>query len=163
MSKPAAVLLGAVFILGGLAAMLVAAGVFRPNAASAAEAPAWVMLAAGLAFIFCGATVIVGFAVAGGAGPDGDLPPGTPPAVRFLHYSCGLGFIASLAAVFTWIAFGTGERHFSGALALGPLRRSAAPSGSAGRTLFGLGAMLLWIVLLGVAATAGRRLLRRRG
>jgi len=36
-------------------------------------------------FVFVGAAVIVGFAVAGGSGPDGDLPAGTPFTVRLIY------------------------------------------------------------------------------
>ena len=57
-----------------------------------------VLLAVG---IIPGAAVIVGYAVAGGAAPDGDLPPGTPRWVRVTQSLLGLGIIVSLAAAGT--------------------------------------------------------------
>ena len=44
--------------------------------------PPWVGVAAGLAFLLGGLAVIVGYGVAGGIAPDGDLPAGTPFFVR---------------------------------------------------------------------------------
>src|SRR5260221_10350655 len=52
--------------------------------------PAWVGVCAGLLFILGGAAIINGYAIAGGAGPDGDLPPGTSLGVRLAQYH-GIG------------------------------------------------------------------------
>jgi hypothetical protein len=52
--------------------------------------------------------MIVGYAVAGGVGPDGDLPAGTPRRVRVTQYLLGLGIVSALGAVATWVAFGPG-------------------------------------------------------
>ena len=41
-------------------------------------------------FALCGGAVIVWYAVAGGAGPGGDLPSGTPRWIRLTQYLLGL-------------------------------------------------------------------------
>src|SRR5438046_91633 len=93
--------LGVVIILGGL-------GVLPLRPAPDVAGSPWVLVCAGLAFVLAGGAVIVGFAVAGGSGPDGDLPPGTPFSVRLTQYFLGLGTLGSMTAVVTWIAFGPG-------------------------------------------------------
>jgi hypothetical protein len=47
--------------------------------------PPWVGIVAGLAFVLGGLAMIVGYGVAGGVAPDGDLPPGTPTVVRLVR------------------------------------------------------------------------------
>jgi hypothetical protein len=48
-----------------------------------------------------------------------------------------------LAAAITWVAFGPGERRFSGSL---PLTGNA--NEFAGRGLFGFGAAMMWLAVL---------------
>ena len=96
----------AVSAMGALIVLL-AVGVI-PGGDASLEAPRWVVAAAGLSFVLAGAAIIVGYAVAGGAAPDGDLPPGTPRWLRVTQSLLGLGIIVSLAAVGTWVAFGIG-------------------------------------------------------
>ena len=103
LSPRAAVALGLVITAAGLLLVLFAVGLV-PGAEASLEAPRWVVACAGLMFALCGGAVIVGYAVAGGVGPDGDLPAGTPRWVRLTQYLLGLGIIGSLAAITTWIA-----------------------------------------------------------
>lgn len=162
MSPRMALVFGLVFVITGGCLILVASGVVPLNPAADTQTRPSVIIAAGLVFVFGGPSAVVGFVVAGGVAPDGDLPVGTPMGIRVLQYLLGLGFVASLAAVFTWIAFGIGERHFSGSLSIPFVTRSVASSASAGRTVFGVGAVFLWIVLVGLGATGARRLLQAR-
>jgi hypothetical protein len=108
-----AVVLGLIFAAFGIVMILGGVGVLHLPPVEDGPTPPWVLGCVGLAFVFVGAAVIVGFAVTGGSGPDGELPAGTPFSVRLIQYFLGLGTVASLTAVFTWIAFGPGERHFS--------------------------------------------------
>ncbi len=162
MSRRMAVVLGVVFNAVGAWVVLVAAGVLPANTTAEAQAPGWVIAAVGLSFMFCGAAVIVGFAVAGGVGPNGDLAPGTPFAIRLLHNFFGLGIIGLLAAVASWIAFGAGERRFSGSISFPVTTRFFPVHASPGRVAFVVGAVLLWIIFAGYIFTAARRLLRSR-
>ena len=76
--------------------------------------PPWVLVCAGLVFVLAGLAMIVGYGIAGGVAPDGDLLPGTPFSVRLVQYLLGFGIIAMLASIASWVAFGGGSRHFTG-------------------------------------------------
>jgi hypothetical protein len=157
LSPRAAVALGLIFIAAGLFIVLLAVGVV-PGAEASLQAPRWVLACAGLMFALCGGAVIVGYAVAGGAGPDGDLPAGTPRWVRLTQYLLGLGIISSLAAIATWIAFGPGPRAFSVTL---PFVGQGPGNETVGRAVFGFGAVLMW-VFLGVFLAVSVQRLRRK-
>jgi hypothetical protein len=122
------------------------------------DAPQWVGVAAGLAFVLAGAAIIVGFAVAGGAAPDGDLPPGTPFGVRLTQYVLGLGIVGLLTAIGAWVAFGPGPREFSvtGLPFIGPKAGEKV-----GRAAFGIGAVLSATFFVALAIVSLRRLRRR--
>ena len=152
----AAVVFGLLFALAGLCVIAMALGIIR---ADSAGAPQWIGVAAGLAFVLAGAAIIVGFAVAGGAAPDGDLPPGTPFAVRLTQYLLGLGIVGLLTAIAAWIAFGPGPRQFSvtGLPFLGPKGGETI-----GRVAFGIGAILSATVFVAFAVVSIRRLRRSR-
>lgn len=77
LSPRAAVGLGLVVSAMGVLIMLLAAGMI-PGGDASLEAPRWVVACAGLMFALLGAALIVGYSVAGGAGPDADLLAGTP-------------------------------------------------------------------------------------
>ena len=64
----------------------------------------WVLIAAGLLFVFFGATVILDFAIGHGAGPDGNFVPGTPFYVRAGNYGLLTAIVGLLAAVFGWVS-----------------------------------------------------------
>jgi hypothetical protein len=113
---------------------------------------------AGAVFVLAGAAVINGFVIAGGATPDGDLLPGTPMRVRVAQYLLGLGIVGAMTAIFGWIAFGPGTRHF---------RVSGIPipglaGETEGRIVFGAGAVLMGVFLVAMAVVGARRLLRAR-
>lgn len=148
--------LGLVFIAMGVLLVLISVGVV-PGAEKSLEAPRWVGACAGLMFAFCGGAIIVGYAVAGGAGPDGDLPAGTPRWVRLTQFLLGLGIISSLAAIATWIAFGPGPRAFSVTL---PFVGRGPGDETVGRAVFGFGAVLMWLFLIVFLVVSVRRLRR---
>lgn len=67
-----AVLMGLAFVACGVFPILVGLGLVTPS--SADTAPPWVVVSAGLLFVFAGFALVIDYAVAGGVGPDGDLP-----------------------------------------------------------------------------------------
>lgn len=158
LSPKAAVALGLAVSAMGALIVLLAAGVI-PGGDASREAPRWVVAAAGLAFVLAGAAMIVGYAVAGGAAPDSDLPPGTPRWVRVTQSLLGLGIIAALAAVGTWVAFGPGPRAFSVTL---PFVGRGPGDETVGRVAFGIGAVLMWIFLVVFVVVSVRRIRRNR-
>jgi hypothetical protein len=66
----------------GLFFFLLAVGVVGSNTGESDDTPRWIGLCAGLVFLLGGAAPIISFAVAGGAWPDGDLPPDTSWGIR---------------------------------------------------------------------------------
>jgi len=158
LSPRAAVALGLVIgAMGGLL-LLLAVGVI-PGGGASLEAPRWVVACAGLMFVLAGAAMIVGYAVAGGVGPDGDLRAGTPRGVRVTQYLLGLGSIGALAAIATWVAFGPGPRAFTVTL---PLVGRGPGDETVGRAVFGIGAVLMWVFLLVFVVVSVQRIRRNR-
>ena len=89
-------------------------------------------------------------------GPDGDLPAGTPFGVRVVQYVLGVAIIAMLGSIASWVAFGSGSRHFSGS---GPFITGAVNE-ALGRTAFGIGAILMWIFMAVMLVVSVKRLRR---
>ncbi len=92
---------------------------------------------AALAFVFAGVLLA--------------LPPERAAMTRLF----GALLITSFAVTFDWIAFGPGERHFSGGISLGGVGIGARPGELFGRAMFGVGAVVfdivavvLWVRLL---------------
>jgi hypothetical protein len=132
-----------------------------PGAISAQQdgAPRWVLMCCGVMFILLGAAVIVGHVVAGGAGPDGDLPAGTPLGIRLTQYVLGAGGVGCLAAIFAWIAFGPGPRGF--AISLPFLGTRPEQGEMVGRTVFGMAGVMAVALLVGVSVRTIRHIRSR--
>jgi hypothetical protein len=155
LSPRAAVAFGLFIMALGAFVVLLALGVVTGEPPSK-EAPRWVGALAGLVFVLLGAALIVGYALAGGAMPDGDLPPGTPPWIRVTQMTLGLGIVGALGAIVAWIAFGPGPRPVSvtGSVGSGPA------SESTGRAIFGTGFVLLAAFFVALLVVSVRRLRR---
>jgi hypothetical protein len=133
---------GVLFAGIGLYFVLVGVGVLPiPGGEKNLNAPLWVVTCAGLAFLLGGIAVIVG--ALGGANEKGELPKTAPAWMGAAQRLCVLAIFVALAAAITWVAFGPGERQFSGSL---PLTGSA--NEFAGRGLFGFGAAMMWLAVL---------------
>ena len=136
----------------GLFIILVAAGLI-PAEERSFHAPRWIVGAAGLAFVLAGLAILT-------------IPRGgsLEPAGRVTLISSLLGgsIVGLLALIINWIAFGPGERRFSGGLAL-PFLSVSAPAGEwSGRAAFGVGALLMDLVVVCLAVRGARQLVRRR-
>jgi hypothetical protein len=162
-SSRQAVVVGMLFAAAGAGIVLAGIGVIPVQAAPDVRDSPWVIVCSGLAFVFAGLAVIVGFAVAGGTGPDGDLQQGTPFTIRVIQYLLGLGMVGMMTAVCSWIAFGPGHRHFATTIALPFIAWHPASNETIGRFAFGVAASLLWLMLVGLGFDGARRLLRARG
>jgi hypothetical protein len=112
LSRSGAAAFGAVFVAFGMFPILIGLGIITPTP-SEPPTPAWVLIAAGLFFVFGGVTVILDFAIGHGDGPDGNFVPGTPFYIRAGNFALGMGNVGLLAALFGWAAFGRGPRAFS--------------------------------------------------
>jgi hypothetical protein len=117
--------------------------------------PGWVAICIPLLFGLSGAAIIVGSTVAGGSGPDGNLPASAPLWARLTQYLLGLAIVGSLGSVFSWIAFGSGPRAFTTSSSIS----AAHPANpTTGRIAFGFGAGLIWIIFAAIAITGMRQL-----
>ena len=102
--------------------------------------PAWIGTVVGLVFLAGGSSVILQAMTGGLSQAQGGLPATAPAFVQFVYRAFALVIVVGLGTLFTWVAFGPGERQFSGSGAfLGPF---------VGRAMFGLGAVLVWIFLM---------------
>ena len=156
LSPGAAIVIGVLLGAMGTVVILIALGTFGDNQLTDGTPP-WVGVAAGAMFVLGGLAMIVGYGVAGGVAPDGDLPRGTPVSVRLVQSALGLGITATLASIASWVAFGSGARHFSGSVPF----VSGAVNEALGRTVFGIGAVLTWIFMAVMMVVSVKRLRRR--
>jgi hypothetical protein len=61
-----------------------------------------------------------------------------------------VAIIGLLGVAATWVAFGPGQRHFTGS--------GSFLGETGGRTMFGIGAVLIWALLVAMVVTGLRRL-----
>ena len=147
---------GAIAAAVGLYFVLVGAGALPvPGGPRNLHGPLWIVLCAGLAFLLGGAVVLL--QGIGRANQHGEFPANAPPWMRVVQYLAGLAIFACFGAIATWIAFGTGPRKFSGSL---PGLDGAIGAGL-GRTMFGIGAVIIWLGTIAVAVSGARKLLGR--
>jgi hypothetical protein len=149
-ASPATVLfVGAVALAAGLYFMLVGFGV--APAPGRTNAPRWLVFACGLAFALGGLGVILPRA-AGLDATGHELPATSPRWLQVAQYLLGLAIFACFGAIGSWIAFGPGPRTFTGTIAVGAIL---------GRIAFGIGAVIIWLGLIGFAVSGARRLFGR--
>jgi len=146
--------LGLVCIGVGMLPFLALMGVLPTAPRSPSDAPDWFGVLFGLAFLFAGITAMMrSFA---GTDADGNLSATAPRAAQFVNNGLGLLIVISLATMFTWIAIGAGGRHFT--MSIGGF---AGPAGAGGempeRIMFGLGAILGWVMVAIMVRYMARR------
>jgi hypothetical protein len=147
--------MGIVGIGVGMLPFLALMGVLPTAPRSPNDAPDWIGILVGLAFLFAGIAVMMrSFA---GTDAQGNLVSTAPRALQFVNNGLGLLIAAALAMIFTWIALGSGERHFT--VSAGGISGPAGAGGEIpGRVMFGLGAILGWVIV----GIAGLQMMRRR-
>jgi hypothetical protein len=112
--------------------------------------PVWLALAVGVVFLASGISVIVR-GLSGAGDQSGNLPDDAPVWMKTVYWLDSVIVAAGLAAIGSWVAFGAGARHFSmGGPVFGPVGEAV------GRTAFGLGAIIAWLIVL-VFARAGAK------
>ena len=152
-AKPADVLgFGIAMGLAGLYFIGVALGVL-PMPDGGANAPAFVILLAGLAFLFAGCNIAIR-ARAGARNQESELPANAPRWTQLSYRLFAIAVAGTLALIGTWIAIGSGPRHFN---VSGPI-----PAGeSIGRAVFALGAVIVWIYVIALTVSTVRKLFDR--
>lgn len=139
----------------GLLLILVAFGAILADAKMKPD-ESWIGAVAGAAFVLAGLTIILQTLAAKPTTPEGELPPDAPLWIRLMNYFFILAIIALLAGIASWVAFGAGERTFSGFASILPY----AINDLVGRTVFGAAAIITWLILIVVAVVGARRLRR---
>lgn len=92
----------------------------------------WVLGAAGMVFVLAGLMIML-------EGRD---------SLTWLNNLVIWLFVVCLAAPFNWVAFGEGERHFSGRSTVMGVTSSSAAGESEGRALFGIVAVVIDLVVV---------------
>ncbi|WP_428528995.1 hypothetical protein [Pseudorhodoplanes sp.] len=127
--------------------------------AKGANAPLWVLGAAGMAFVLAGASVTLS-ALAGSTARDGTLPDRAPFALHVLQLALGLGIVAMLALAGTWVALGAGG-GFRSAMSIGGASLSGPANETMARFVFGFGALVTWAIFVAFAVRGWRKLRAR--
>jgi len=148
--------LGFAFSAAGLYFMLGAGGVLpMPEA----NGPTFVIFCAGAAFLLAGLTCMVR-AKAGMGDHQSDMPDDAALWLKPLYRTLGIGIMGALATIGTWIAIGSGPRAFTISGSFGEMQTSGQ---TLGRTVFGLGAVIVWIYVIALTVSTVRKLFGRSG
>lgn len=163
MSEPAPAILNSKHVCGAIATAVggyffaVGAGLLPiPGGPSNLHGPLWLVLCVGLAFLLAGVAIVI--QALGHANDSGELPASAPLWIRVLQYLIGLAIFVCFGLIGTWIAFGPGERQFSGTFVFADPATNAA----IGRTVFGIGAVIIWLCTAAFAAFGFRKLFDHR-
>ncbi len=118
--------------------------------------PLWLAVFAGLAFLCAGVSVIVRGLLCLDDNTS-ELPRNTPLWMQVVYWLSAVGAAASLASIGTWIALGGGDRQIS---VSGPF---TGPVGeSVGRTVFGIGAIITWLMVAALARAGAKKIFAKR-
>jgi hypothetical protein len=132
----------------GLLYMLYALGILGSQRRSDSGDPHWLGFVFGLIFLLGGTAVVIQ-TITKRAGSSAETGPAAmPPSLDLLRHVMAFVIVGLLGVVASWVAFGSGQRHFAGS--------GAIFGETGGRILFGVGAALVWAVLLAVSISAVR-------
>lgn len=124
-----------------------------------ANGPAWIVFCAGLAFLFAGLAAIVR-SWTGVPDSRSDMPEDAPRWAQVSYRMIGIAIAGSLALIGTWIAIGSGPRAFT---VSGPFVEMRTAGEAVGRTVFGLGAVIVWIYVIAITVQTVRKYFGRHG
>ena len=147
--------LGIAFSAAGLYFMLGAMG-YLPMPES--NSPAFIGFCAGAAFLFAGLTCMVR-ARAGMLNIETEMPGSAPRWMQAAYRVLAIGAAGALAIIGTYIAIGSGPRAFS---LSAPFAEMQTAGEAIGRTVLGLGAVIVWIMVIALTVGTVRKLFDRR-
>jgi hypothetical protein len=160
LSPRGAIIVGILFVLCGTYPVLAGIGVVHGRPAPGVQP--WVVVAAGSIFILAGLAVINGYAVAGGSQANGDLAANAPFIAKVTQYLLGSAMVGLMFAVFAWVSFGSGERHFSSSISIPGLSASGQSSERSGRIVFGIATVCIGLFFAFAVVDGAKRLWRDR-
>jgi hypothetical protein len=135
--------MGAGFFLMGLFIVLVAVDWIHVDPGTI-YAPRWVLGLCGGMFALTGVGILY-YGLANALGHGAANRRGTPtrglPVVSWL---LGLVISGGLAVIASWVAFGPGERAFTGTVGVGGVGVGGTSSETTGRWVFGIGSVIVW-------------------
>jgi hypothetical protein len=127
---------------------------------SSIHAPRWVLAICGGVFAVPGVAMLY-YGIVNGFGGEA-RPPGAMSQDGFtvVGWLVGLVVMCGVTTVASWIAFGPGERTFTGGIGVGGVGVGGRSSGTGGRVVFGIGAVLtgvltIWGFIYGVRRLSG--------
>lgn len=138
--QPAPLWFGAIFVIAGCGIMAIGGGVI-PVDPSSVHAPGWVIVLCGVVFALAGVMVCLN-------GKTGE----------WMNEAFALLLMVCFATVFSWVAFGPGERQFSGGASAGGVGVGGSVGSTAGRVAFGIGAVMMWMFVVAIGAKSLKRL-----
>ena len=145
---------GIAFSAAGLYIMLGALGYLpMPEASS----PAFIGFCAGAAFLFAGLTCMVR-ARTGMLNIEAEVPANAPWWAQASYRAFAIGAAGALATIGTWIAIGSGPRAFN--MSASHIEMQTLGE-TIGRTVFGLGAVIVLIVVIALTVGTVRKLFDR--
>ena len=145
---------GTLIAAGGIYFALVGIELLPPP--SRINGPTWLALLVGMVFLAAGVSVLVR-GLSGADDRSGDLPDDAPTWMKTIYWLDSVIIVAGLAGIGTWIAFGSGSRHFTMS---GPI---AGPIGEGiGRTVFGIGAVITWLIVLAFARAGAKKIFGKK-
>ena len=150
---------GVAFSAAGLYLMLGAAGYMPMPEGNSPYSPAFIGFCAGAAFLFAGLTCIVR-ARAGILNMETEIPDSAPRWMQVSYRVLAIGAAGALATIGTYVAIGSGPRAFSLSTSLVEMQTTGE---ILGRTVFGLGAVIVWIIVIALTVGTVRKLFDRRG
>jgi hypothetical protein len=160
LSPKRAVVFGLVCIAASLVPIL--AGLGKIPIKPTDGTPGWVGVCCGLAFLFAG-FILFSDAVDGVLGPDGQVLDSAPAWVKSFQAVMGFAIVTSLASVTSWVAFGSGDRHFQSSISLPFVAYRTSSSDSVGRWVFGFMAVIMWCMIGGALIRGARNALAKNG
>jgi hypothetical protein len=151
--KLTAVLALLIAAMGG-SYILFATGIIAPGHQHLTEGERWFTIAFGSTFLLGGTAVIIQLLAGGFDATTGELPAAAPFWLRWIYRAMVVAIVMLMASMFSWVAFGPGERQFTSSLPF--------TGETGGRIAFGIGALLMWLALAVIGFIKARRLLQRR-
>jgi len=146
--------LGIALSLAGLYFMLGSLGVLPMPTA---DGPAFLVFAAGAAFLFAG-LFCLGCARTEMSDNPTSLSEASPGWLRLSYQALCIGVLGALATIGTWLAIGSGPHAFA---VSSPFVSMQTTGDAIGRTIFGLGAVIVWICMIALTVSTVRKLFNR--